>query len=98
MWLIRTREAQPTADDAYQQVQAEQATSTVTDQGEPNPDQRAIRAYQASTEAGAPLSERKLAEKFGKSRRWARKIITHVREHPPCTDNETRHELHSPTP
>jgi hypothetical protein len=36
----------------------------------------AVAAYRASVQAGQPLSERKLAQKFGKtSRRWARNRI-----------------------
>lgn len=56
-------------------------------------EQKAIQAYQASTESGAPLSERKLAEQFGKSRGWPRKIITHVRECPTSLDIEGGYEL-----
>lgn len=58
-----------------------------------DPDQKAVRAYQASIESGDPLSERKLAEQFGKSRRWARKIIAYVREGPASADAERSREL-----
>ncbi|MEU0490806.1 DUF2637 domain-containing protein [Nocardiopsis sp. NPDC006139] len=37
--------------------------------------QQAIHAYQESVRIGSPLSERRLAERFGKSRRWARAIM-----------------------
>lgn len=40
-----------------------------------DPGRRAIQAYQAIGESGAPLSERKLAEQFEKSHQWERKII-----------------------
>jgi len=45
------------------------------DHREPDLDQLASIAYQESVEAGERLSERKLAERFGRSRRWARRII-----------------------
>ena len=38
-------------------------------------DQQAMRDYRESVRIGSPLSERRLAEKYGKSRRWSRSII-----------------------
>jgi hypothetical protein len=44
-------------------------------------DRAAVIAYQLSVQAGNPLSERKLAQRFGRtSRRWARARITEARE------------------
>jgi hypothetical protein len=41
----------------------------------------AVAAYQASLQAGTPLSERKLAGMFGKtSRRWARSRMAETRQ------------------
>ena len=45
------------------------------DQHGPDLDQQALTAYKESVETGKRLSERKLAKRFGRSRRWARKII-----------------------
>jgi hypothetical protein len=43
----------------------------------------AVAAYQLSVQAGNPLSERKLAQMFGRtSRRWARARITEARQSP----------------
>jgi hypothetical protein len=43
----------------------------------------AVSAYQLSVEAGNPLSERKLAQMFGRtSRRWARARIVDARQSP----------------
>jgi hypothetical protein len=43
----------------------------------------AVAAYRASVQAGQPISERKLAEMFGKtSRRWARSQMTEARQSP----------------
>lgn len=40
-----------------------------------------VAAYRASIDAGRPLSERKLAAKFGKtSRRWARSRMSEARD------------------
>ena len=48
----------------------------VGEDGEMDINAAAVAAYRASLDAGAPLSERKLAAKFGKtSRRWARNRI-----------------------
>ncbi|WP_255342349.1 DUF2637 domain-containing protein [Nocardiopsis sp. CNT312] len=38
-------------------------------------DQQAVHAYKESVRVASPLSERRLAERFGKSRRWARSIM-----------------------
>lgn len=62
------------------------------------PDRKAVQAYQASLETGAPLSERKPPSSRGKSRRWARKIITHVRESATSADLERSNELHAAVP
>jgi hypothetical protein len=43
----------------------------------------AVAAYRASVQDGQPLSERKLAEMFGKtSRRWARSRMVEARQSP----------------
>jgi hypothetical protein len=43
----------------------------------------AVAAYRLSVQAGNPLSERKLAQMFGRtSRRWARARITEARQSP----------------
>lgn len=50
------------------------------DAGEDSIEAAAVAAYQASLDIGRPLSERKLAEKFGKtSRRWARNRMAEAR-------------------
>jgi hypothetical protein len=59
MWLVRT-------NGKMGLVQAKENVGI---------DQEAINAYRESLDIGSPLSERKLAEKYGKSRRWARSII-----------------------
>jgi hypothetical protein len=60
MWLIRTGpRGQPGS----------------TDGGAEDLVQQAVRAYRESVEEGQRLSERKLAERFGRSRRWARAVI-----------------------
>ncbi|GAA1094774.1 DUF2637 domain-containing protein [Nocardiopsis metallicus] len=59
MWLVRTSSSA-----------APQEPAAVVDT-----DQEAIRAYRESVRIGSPLSERKLAERYGKSRRWSRAII-----------------------
>ncbi|GAA1461792.1 hypothetical protein GCM10009603_28080 [Nocardiopsis exhalans] len=38
-------------------------------------DQESMSAYRESVRIGSPLSERKLAERYGKTRRWPRSII-----------------------
>ena len=46
-------------------------------------DDAAVAAYRLSMQAGNPLSERKLAQMFGRtSRRWARARITEARQSP----------------
>jgi hypothetical protein len=46
-------------------------------------DDAAVAAYRLSVQAGNPLSERKLAQMFGRtSRRWARARITQARQPP----------------
>lgn len=46
-------------------------------------DAAAVAAYRASLREGTPLSERKLAEAFGRtSRRWARNRMTEARQSP----------------
>jgi len=42
----------------------------------------AVSAYRSSIQKGEPLSERKLAGMFGKSRRWARSRMTEARHSP----------------
>lgn len=59
MWLVRTS-SKPTTLEAKEKVDI---------------DQLAVRAYRESARIGSPLSERKLADKYGKSRCWARSII-----------------------
>ncbi|MBR8742494.1 hypothetical protein DSY14_12275 [Nocardiopsis sp. MG754419] len=59
MWLVRS--------NAYRRPESDSGTNDV--------DQQAIHAYQESVRIGSPLSERRLAERFGKSRRWARAIM-----------------------
>lgn len=67
MWLIRTSTRQTVAHP----VQAEPS--------EPELRQRAAEAYRASLANGRRYSERGLAAEFGKTRRWAQKIIRKVR-------------------
>lgn len=46
-----------------------------------DPDQlAAVQEYRSSVDRGEPLSERKLAERYGQSRRWARKVIDYARQ------------------
>ena len=59
-------------------VQADQSAASLcaADAPEGDIDAAAVAAYRASLQAGQPLSERRLAQKFGKtSRRWARNRI-----------------------
>lgn len=44
---------------------------------------QAVQEYRSSVDRGAPLSERKLADQFGQSRRWARKAIEAARQETP---------------
>src|SRR5207344_347788 len=53
-----------------------------------NANDEAVAAYQMSVQAGNPLSERKLAQLFGRtSRRWARARITDARQAAPLPDS-----------
>ncbi len=48
----------------------------------------AVAAYRRSVQAGNPLSERRLAQMFGRtSRRWARARIADARQAPPLPDS-----------
>ena len=48
----------------------------------------AVAAYRFSVQAGSPLSERRLAQMFGRtSRRWARARIAEARQAPPLLDS-----------
>ena len=48
----------------------------------------AVEAYRLSVQAGNPLSERRLAQMFGRtSRRWARARITDARQASPLPDS-----------
>jgi len=48
----------------------------------------AVAAYRLSVQAGSPLSERRLAQMFGRtSRRWARAIIAEARQESPLPDS-----------
>ena len=50
-------------------------------------DDAAVAAYRLSVQAGNPLSERRLAQMFGRtSRRWARARIAEARQAPPLQD------------
>jgi hypothetical protein len=47
----------------------------------------AVAAYRLSVQAGNPLSERRLAQMFGRtSRRWARARIAEARQESPLPD------------
>ncbi len=59
MWLVRS--------DNRQGSEAAREVADI--------DQQAVCAYQESVRIGSPLSERRLAERFGNSRRWARTIM-----------------------
>ena len=73
----------PGVPETYQSADQEAAKGSlvnggdaVGDDGEMDVNAAAVAAYRASLDAGAPLSERKLAAMFGKtSRRWARNRI-----------------------
>lgn len=60
MWLVRS--------GARQTDEPEQVNIDV--------DRQAIHAYRESVRIGSPMSERRLADRFGQSRRWARRIIS----------------------
>jgi hypothetical protein len=48
----------------------------------------AVAAYRLSVQAGNPLSERRLAQMFGRtSRRWARARIAEARQESPLPDS-----------
>jgi hypothetical protein len=58
-------------------------TGTSSEDPDEDPDvAAAVDAYRSSVEQGAPLSERKLGGKFGKSRRWARSRMAEARQSP----------------
>lgn len=42
----------------------------------------AVAAYRASIAAGEPLSERALASRYGRSRRWARGVMSRAHDDP----------------
>ena len=63
-----------------------QRDDAVADAGAVN--DAALAAYRLSVQAGNPLSERKLAQLFGRtSRRWARARITDARQASPLPDS-----------
>jgi hypothetical protein len=74
MWLIRTG---PGERPAPSSAEAEDLF------------QQAVRAYRESIENGQRLSERKLAERFGRSRRWARSVIAKAATEKPETPQDT---------
>jgi hypothetical protein len=74
MWLIRTG---PGTRPAPSSAEAEDLF------------QQAVRAYRESIEDGQRLSERKLAERFGRSRRWARSVIAKAATEKPETPQDT---------
>jgi hypothetical protein len=58
-------------------------TRTGSEHPDEDPDvAAAVNAYRSSVEQGAPLSERKLGGKFGRSRRWARSRMAEARQSP----------------
>lgn len=76
MWLVRTnsRLSQGRAEvsqvqDGSQAVQAELPVEEL-----------AVQDYLESVRSGRQLSERKMAERYGRSRRWARKVISQARD------------------
>ncbi|WP_433445698.1 DUF2637 domain-containing protein [Nonomuraea sp. CA-141351] len=78
MWLLRA-DARATAN----QIDAD------TDQV----DREALAAYLASVEAGEKLSQRELARRFGRSRRWAAAIV----EQASASDEDRQGELAAAT-
>lgn len=80
MWLIRTQTGDPELASAHQAGPAAALASPDLARSGPDVDQAAAQAYRESIEVGTPLSERKLASQFGRSRRWARKVIATTRE------------------
>lgn len=77
--------AWPAAEDADQRDPVDEPTRAAVNRPGPEPDQVAA--------AGAPLSERKLAAQFGRSRRWARRIIAAVRENTDAAGGPSGGEL-----
>jgi hypothetical protein len=75
-WPQAAQVAAPGISASGQRDQAVPETGTVKD--------AAVAAYRLSAQAGYPLSERKLAQMFGRtSRRWARARIAEARRVPP---------------
>ena len=75
---VRADQAADHADQVPGSLPAAGASS-----GEIETDAAAVAAYRASVQDGQPLSERKLAEMFGKtSRRWARNRMAEARQSP----------------
>lgn len=93
MWLVRTQATRPALEDAGPYVPVDEAPRPEPDHPEPCPDQAAAHAYRVSVSVGVPLSERKLATQFERSRRWARRIIATVRDETAPSDNAKRAEL-----
>jgi hypothetical protein len=102
VWLIatipRTPEAGPPTDRRGETTAgcaaARPAPAAAADSGQEGDgvpgtgaaDDAAVAAYRLSVQAGNPLSERKLAQMFGRtSRRWARAKITQARQSPQAT-------------
>ncbi|MGO9081061.1 MAG: DUF2637 domain-containing protein [Streptosporangiaceae bacterium] len=72
--------AWPGPDQAYRPA-GQPVTSWPGGAGEASVEAAAVAAYRASVDIGRPLSERKLAAKFGKtSRRWARNRMAKARQ------------------
>lgn len=67
MWLVRTAAEEPAPRPTVGQA----------------PDQEAVLAYRSALAAGERLSERALAHRYGRSRRWARGIIAQAKEDSP---------------
>lgn len=59
MWLVRTNDK-----GGNEATKAEGDT-----------EEKAVMVYRESVRIGSPLSERRLAERFGRSRRWSRAVI-----------------------
>jgi len=63
------------------------AADTERQEGAGDVNRAAVTAYKLSVQAGNPLSERKLAQRFGRtSRRWARARIAEARKVPSFQD------------
>ena len=80
MWLIRTQTGNPEPTTAHQTGSSAALANPALARSGPDVDQVAARAYRESLEVGSALSERTLANQFGRSRRWARKVIAITRE------------------